>query len=284
MSSQVSARALRGLSAVVGDMRVDARRESVLGRTDWFPSLGQPIFISGRDELAGAVQHMKARLTNDGLAIVDLDDALDPAALRALAHCFGQPIRELDEAVQPFVVDDVVLRLKAEYACDLPQLRPFSLSWVSLHSEGSRWPKIERPTSLLFQCLVPPPPGCGGQTLLCDAWDLVGRLQPASVEVLRRTIMMPDRCDTPVLSEGHDGPVLTFRDPVPEPAEWSSGCPAREVYAALHDLLSCAYEPELMRGVHWRRNRVAIFSNHRFLHGRSRMTDERRVLQRIRIK
>jgi hypothetical protein len=267
----------------VSNVCVDERRERVLGRTDWFSPPDEGVLAAVRGELPDAVRYMKAQLAGDGLAIVDFDRALDCATLRELAGHFGAPIPERDEAVQPFVVDDVVLCLEPRCAPDSQQLRPFSSSWIGLHSEGSRWARAERPTFLLLQCLAPPSPDCGGQTLLRDVQDLVARLQPASADVLRHTTLSPRDCDTPVLSDGGDGAILTFRDPVDEPAEWSSPCPASDVQAALLDLLACAYEPASVRGVHWRRNRVVIFANRRFLHGRSRMTEDSRALQRVRI-
>lgn len=284
MSCSVPTPLRGGVLPLVDNLGIDERRERVLGRTDWFPPPDQPVLAASQDGLADAVRYMKARLADAGLAIVDFDEPLASSTLCELAGHFGELIPERDEAVQPFVVDDVVLHLEPQCAPDSQQLRPFSSSWISLHSEGSRWPRDERPTFLLFQCLTPPSPGCGGQTLLRDAHDLVAHLQPVSAEVLRHTMLVPGACDTPVLSDGPDGAVLTFRDPVPEPIEWSSPCPARDVQAALVDLLACAYEPSRMVGLHWRRNRVAILSNHRFLHGRSRMTDARRALQRVRIR
>ncbi len=264
--------------------RISASRERVLNRHDWFPPPDESVREARQDELADVVQHMRARLAGAGLAIVDFDEPLDCPTLCELAKHFGVPIREEDRAVQPFVVDDFVLRLEPQCASESQQLRPFTSSWVSLHSEGSRWPSQERPTFLLFQCTTPPLPDLGGQTLLRDARDLVASLKPRSVEVLRRTTLAPDRCDTPVLSDGREGAILTFRDPVPELAEWSSECSVQDVQAALSDLLACAYEPSLIRGLHWRRNRVVIFSNHRFLHGRSHMAGGRRALQRVRIR
>jgi alpha-ketoglutarate-dependent taurine dioxygenase len=162
-------------------------------------------------------------------------------------------------------------------------LQPFSPAWISLHREGSRRREGDRPRYLVFQCLGPPTIDQGGQTILRRSADVVSALSPASRAVLRRTILVPEENDTPVLSGAGDA-VITFRDPVPDDLEWRSTCEPAELAAALRDLLLAVYLVPAVRGVHWRANRLVVLDNARFLHGRSAGGGDGRELRRVRVR
>jgi alpha-ketoglutarate-dependent taurine dioxygenase len=274
-----------GVSAVARLQGVERQRQAVLHRRRWYPPPPgtRPLAVRAADVMA-ARRDVQAEVDASGLAVVDLERPLNTFELRRVAGAFGEPIPERDETVQPFVTDGVVLRLEAGVRAPSTSLRPFSSSWISLHSEGSRWPAAHRPRLLLFQCLTPPRPDRGGQTVLRDVRDAIAALSASCRATLERTILEPERCDTPVLCPGVHGQTLTFRDPAPESVRWQSPARPDDVDAALLELLLVLYQRRRTHGVHWRRNRLVVLSNRRFLHGRSSMENDGRVLERVRIR
>jgi alpha-ketoglutarate-dependent taurine dioxygenase len=274
----------RGVMPSVGVPELDRRRRAVLEQRAWFPPPPVVPLAARRNDLRAAGETLAAQVERHGLGVADFDRPLDPASLLRLSWVFGEPVEEDAPDVQPFVVDRAVLRLDASVRDPSVALQPFSSSWITLHSEGSRRPAGQRPTFLLFQCLVPPRPGDGGQTLLRDARDVVRGLGDSSVDVLARTALAGGRSGTPVLTSADSGPVLTFRDPAPDPVRWESDADPDRVQPALLDLLTAVYDAARVRGVHWRRNRLVVLSNTRFLHGRSVAGNGERILDRVRVR
>lgn len=275
-----SVRTHRGATSL-GDL--GGRREEVLQTATWFRPPDVPILAFGADALDEVGASLQKDILLRGIAIVDLDRHLDAADLKMLGERLGTVVDEYDEAVLPFTSAGAVLRLAATRPASDASLQPFSLAPITFHTEGSRW-RSKRPKLLLFQCVTAGTPDTGGQTLLRDCEELIEALSPTTTRVLAETSLVSECTDTPVLSRGVLGWELTFRDPDPEPARWSSTAPHAAVDAALLDLTAGVYDPKAVLGIHWRPNRIVLLDNQRFLHGRSALRDARRVLQRVRIR
>lgn len=267
------------------DPAIDARRQAVLARRTWYPPAGPDPVTVTRSALRTAGAALVPLLADHGMVTIDVADGpLVPQELVDLAAVFGEPLPEDDPDVQPFVGSGAVLELATVVRAPLPSLQPFSRGWLSLHTEGSRRPSARRPRFVLFCCLVPPFRDHGGQTLLHRTSRVLHALSPRSETVLRGTVLGPGAGDTAIVSGHGPSATITFRDPVPDAVPWTSAFEGPEVEAALGELLAAVYDQRHVHGVHWRRHRLVVLDNARFLHGRSASDGGRRVLQRVRVR
>jgi alpha-ketoglutarate-dependent taurine dioxygenase len=266
----------------------DAADRSILtARTSLPPPPWFTIREAEASHLDRVVDNLRLDIFDQGCAAVQLERALTTEEFIAVGRAWGNPIPEHAPAVQPFVDEGCVLHLVVRFGhTDDVDRQPFSASPILLHTEGSVRPPIRQPRYLLFDCLVPPAPGSGGQTVVVDMRDVVSSLDPETRLVLSTT-RFAGAGMAPVLRRAGRSDVICFRDFGGErPALATDVDPAR-VDRAFSLLLAALYNPRSMFGLPWRSNMVVLLDNWRVFHGRTAICQapgvrETRHLRRIR--
>jgi Taurine catabolism dioxygenase TauD, TfdA family len=263
-------------------------RPILAARTPLPPPPWFTIRMAEASDLAGVVDKLRMDVVDHGCAAVQLDRALTTGEFMAVGRAWGNPIPEHAPAVQPFVEEGCVLHLIVRYGLtDDVDRQPFSATPILLHTEGSLRPTIHQPRHLLFDCLVPPTPGSGGQTVVVGMRDVVSSLDPETRIVLSTTRYAGSGM-APVLRRVGRSHVICFRDFGGERPALATNVDAERVERAFSSLLAALYNPRWIFGLPWRSNMLVLLDNWRVLHGRTAICHapggrETRHLRRIRI-
>lgn len=226
-----------------------------------------------------------------GIQLADHAAPLADDEFLALGRGLGEPLREDDPAVQPFVRRNVILDLVSEYGqTDDVRLQPFGTNYITLHTESSARPLEQQPRFIVLMCIDPGERAADARTIVVPMERVAESLSAEQLDILMRTRYERSRPDAP-LARAVDGRVVfAFRDFAGAPLKWAyAGGDASEedVNSAIRALLGAMYAPDGALAVRWRAGLVATIDNTRCFHGRTAASDkppERpRHLRRLRI-
>jgi alpha-ketoglutarate-dependent taurine dioxygenase len=239
------------------------------------------------DDRTRVVERLRVDVARDGCAAVQLDRPFATHELLTVGQAWGPPIPEHAPTTQPFVEAGCILHLVVQWGrTDDVDRQPFSASPILLHTEGSRRPTIDQPRYLLFDCLVPPAPESGGQTVVVRMSDVVAALDTETRAVLSATRYagtgMP-----PVLRRVAESDVVCFRDFAHARPELGTDVDPARVDQAFTALVTALYDPRSMFALPWRSNMLVLLDNRRVFHGRTAICEtphgwDARHLRRIR--
>lgn len=245
---------------------------------------------SSPDELADIAA---AELAQRGLAVLELERALQDDTYLNFGRRLGTPVAEQAPAVAPYVGHSAILSIKGEHAATADtDLQPFAANWLTLHTEASRAPCHLQPRYISLLCVNPGLQRQAAPTVLVPIPPLLQALPARTRELLGGTRY--DLPGAPWLIR-RDGPAttLSIRDFHGDPLHWVHDGPAdhpAEVNAALAALYAAMYSTAGTRAVTWRAGLLVVIDNARYLHGRRASTDQGprrqpvRHLKRLRIR
>jgi alpha-ketoglutarate-dependent taurine dioxygenase len=244
-------------------------------------------------------RRMAAELLDEfGVAVLQFDRALSSCELVEFANFFGDPLPQPNPRTAPWVEDRVILDLRADFSetDDLEWRLLFAENYVMAHTEMAAKPLSKQPRWIVLQCVEPPLPDAGGQTVLVAGVRVHGRLDVRTLRTLAGTRQLGEWNVPPILRRRAGIPAFSFRDPGgTAPIRWRFREPGgpdgprvelADVDGALRALLKALYEPQGLAGIRWTQHAVAIFDNTRFFHARTfvrRHIGPARHLRRIRI-
>ncbi len=263
-------------------------RLSRLKRPKWYaePSFLPHLEMTATELLGGS---WRSTVDASGAIKVSLDRDLSTNELIRVGRDLGPLIPERAPSVQSYVEEGVVLNLKTELpvTSDIA-LQPFAENFITLHTEGSFAALDLQPRYLVFLCLVPSAPDCGGQTLVLPFCSLVDRLSASVVETLLHTTL-DDTAGVPVLRRIGSRLVLCFRDRENAPIGWESPVKDADVVNhALGSLLLTMYSAPELAGIHWTAPSMVVLDNLALLHGRSQTPlvsqQPSRHIKRVRVR
>jgi alpha-ketoglutarate-dependent taurine dioxygenase len=254
-----------------------ALRERTLRRLRWFPApTGVEAIPARADESQGYIAKARTALDARGVALLQLDRALSNSELISLSETFGTPLSQPNPRTQPWVEDHVILNLRADHSetDDHAWGLLFAENYVMLHTELAARPATSQPRHILLQCIEPPPPNGGGQTVLV-AMDRVRRsLGDRQAAILQETRHVEHPTAPPFLRREGRRDIFSFKDVHKGGIAWryDGGDPSvvsGDLDDALRKLLLALYDPVGVTGIWWKRSTLAIIDNQRFLHGRT---------------
>jgi alpha-ketoglutarate-dependent taurine dioxygenase len=218
-----------------------------------------------------------------GVAAVQLDDVLTPEQFIAAGRELGELIPEAAPAVQSRVTAGAILNLVTEVpdTTDV-DVRPFSTSYLLMHTESSARRPESQPRYLFFQCLAAAANAVDGQTVLVPSDAVLDQLDAADVLTLHK--VRYHGAEHTLLRESS---VFCFRDPGDAPLALDVDDDVTDAAAAKAVTAVCTaiHRQDNAFSVPWRRGLLVLVDNHRAFHGRtsSGSLDTGRHLQRLRI-
>jgi alpha-ketoglutarate-dependent taurine dioxygenase len=223
-------------------------------------------------------------LAGEGAVKISLERSLTNREFLRFGARFGELIPE-HPSVLNYVDETYILNVRQELPeTDDYQLQPFAENYITLHTELSHLPSVERPRYLIFMCEQAPAPDTGGQTLLVPMQKIYEQLTSEQRHILQHTrygsSLIPDQpSDFSALStflyHQNNRPVFSFRDLGQQTLNWeyldTAGLQVtrKDVNDAVRGLLNALYDPRHVYGVRWSPAVVWIIDNTFFFHGKT---------------
>jgi len=251
-------------------------RAALLRQREWFTS-GIELVEAKAECLQQASECLQREVKTHGLALAHFDRLLSNSDYIALASYFGAPMLQPNPKTQPWVDERVILNLRAEReeTADVEWGLLFAENFIVLHTELALKPAAQQPRYILLLCVEPPLPDAGGQTIVVPMDAVARGLVPAHARALCR-IHYARIPDAPPFLRIEDGrAVFSIRDPGGAALEWKyddgdESCAGVDgVNAAIRSFLTALYDPDIIRGIPWQRNLLAVIDNRRVFHGRT---------------
>ena len=268
-----------------------ARRAELLAGDGGIPPLG-PVKqwpVGTRPERV--LPSISDELADNGLAVADFDGPLPPDDFIGLGEQLGSVMQERDPTVQPRVYRGGLLNLVTEigHTADVA-VQPFSTTGLAMHTEASGKPVAEQPRYIALMCLEPGDQDSSAQTVVVAMADIAARLSRDDLAVLEELRYHRNTAGPFIARQEEGRTVLSFRDFCGDELHWvheGRSRSATEINDVLRRLLAAIYHPGSARVARWRRGRLVVLDNTRFMHGRTAGAREtgaiRRHLQRLRI-
>jgi Taurine catabolism dioxygenase TauD, TfdA family len=271
-------------------------RESVLRRRRSYslPPGIEPMPARANDLPRGiAMGH--AALDAHGAALLALDRPLSNGEFIQLANGFGTPLPQPNPRTRPWVEDQVILNLRADYpeTSDHHWGLLFAENYVMLHTELAARPVATQPRHILLLCVEPSPPDSGGQTVLVSMSGVLRHLTDRQADILRATRLAQPDGAPPFLRSADGREIFAFKDEAQSGIPWKydGGDPyvgPTDIDDAIRAMLEALYDQAGVSGLWWKRSMLGIIDNHRFFHGRTfaprRPDVPPRHLRRVRVR
>lgn len=213
-------------------------------------------------------------LIREGVVLADAGPHRSDEFVVEVSAALGEPLLEKASASLNAVSHGVLLHLRDEHGgSNELQLQPFTTNALPLHTESSRQPRSQQPRYVLLFCASSGHVPDSAQTVLVPIPSVISSLETGEREILRYVRYRLTPAPPPILRSEAGRDVLSFRDFLSSPLEWSSkksDLTPGEVNDVLRRLLSAMYSSREARGVNWRQGLLLVIDNFRFFHGRLR--------------